>query len=50
MAALIPWFQRRGRTALHPRLQQPMRILDSAIFQADHDDWHLSRIRDLSRR
>lgn len=38
-----------GRTALHPRLKEPMRLLDSAIFQADHDNWHLARMRELSQ-
>ncbi|HEX4951167.1 MAG TPA: DinB family protein [Blastocatellia bacterium] len=36
-----------GRTALHPRLQQPMRVLDSIFFVAEHDDHHLARITEL---
>jgi hypothetical protein len=36
-----------GRTALHPRLQQPMRVIDSAFFAAEHDDHHLARITEL---
>jgi hypothetical protein len=36
-----------GRTALHPRLQQPMRLIDSAFFTAEHDDHHLARITEL---
>lgn len=39
-----------GRTALHPRLQQPMRLLDLCLFVAAHDDCHLARIHALSRR
>src|SRR5258708_37316907 len=34
-----------SRTALHPRLQQPMRLLDCAYFVAEHDDHHLARAR-----
>lgn len=33
--------------SLHPRLQQPMRIIDLAYFVAEHDDHHLGRIRQL---
>jgi hypothetical protein len=33
-----------GRTAIHPRLKQPMRLMDWAIFVADHDDHHLARV------
>lgn len=35
-------------TALHPRLQTPMRIVDLAYFVAEHDDHHLARIRKIS--
>lgn len=38
-----------SRTALHPRLQIPMRVLDSALFVAEHDDHHLARISELKR-
>ena len=38
-----------GRTALHPRLKQPMRIVDIAFFDSEHDDYHLARIRELIR-
>lgn len=34
-------------TALHPRLEQPMRMIDHAFFIAEHDDHHLARITDL---
>lgn len=36
-----------SRTALHPRLKQPMRIVDLCLFVADHDDYHLARVRYL---
>ena len=36
-----------ARTSLHPRLQQPMRVLDMALFTAEHDDHHLARITEL---
>lgn len=38
-----------GRTALHPRLRTPMRLLDLAFFVAEHDDHHLARITELLR-
>ncbi len=38
-----------ARTALHPRLQQPMRLIDMALFTAEHDDHHLARITELLR-
>jgi uncharacterized damage-inducible protein DinB len=38
------------RTSLHPRLRQPMRLLDLMIFVAEHDDHHLARISELRRR
>ncbi len=41
---------RFGQTALHPRLNQPMRIVDMMYFQAEHDDYHLARISELKRR
>jgi uncharacterized damage-inducible protein DinB len=36
-----------GRTALHPRLKQPMRLVDHLFFVAEHDDHHVARIREL---
>ena len=35
------------RTALHPRLQQPMTLADHGFFVAEHDDHHLARITEL---
>lgn len=32
------------RTALHPRLQTPMRVIDLVCFIAEHDDHHLASI------
>lgn len=37
------------RPALHPRLNQPMRILDMMVFIAEHDDHHLARISEMIR-
>lgn len=37
------------KTALHPRLQQPLSIQALALFIADHDDHHLARITQLTR-
>jgi uncharacterized damage-inducible protein DinB len=39
-----------SRTALHPRLQQPMRVIDMAWFTAEHDDHHLTRMTELARQ
>lgn len=36
-----------ARPARHPRLGQPMRILDMMVFAAEHDDHHLARISEL---
>lgn len=35
------------RSAIHPRLEQPMRLLDLAFFVAEHDDHHLACITEL---
>jgi uncharacterized damage-inducible protein DinB len=35
------------RTARHPRLGTPMRLIDLAFFTAEHDDHHLARIMEL---
>jgi uncharacterized damage-inducible protein DinB len=37
------------RTALHPRLQRPMSVVDLLFFVAEHDDHHLSQISELLR-
>lgn len=36
-----------ARTAWHPRLKMPMRLLDHLIFMAEHDDHHLARVWQL---
>ena len=37
-----------ARVALHPRLQQPMSVVDLGFFVAEHDDHHLQTIARLS--
>ena len=37
-----------ARSALHPRLQKQMRVIDMAWFVAEHDDNHLAAITELS--
>lgn len=37
------------RTAMHPRLKQPMRVVDMMLFHAEHDDDHFARVRSLVR-
>ncbi len=39
-----------ARSALHPRLDQPMRVIDGAFFSAEHDDHHLAHISQLLRK
>jgi uncharacterized damage-inducible protein DinB len=36
-----------ARSLLHPRLQQPMRLVDHLYFVAEHDDHHLARIWEM---
>jgi len=38
---------RFARSKLHPRLQQPMRLVDHLYFVAEHDDHHLARIWEM---
>jgi len=38
------------RTSVHPRLNQPMRLIDSLFFVAEHDDHHISAISNLLRK
>ncbi len=38
------------RSAIHPRLQQPMRLVDMLYFTAEHDDHHLAHMTELARR
>ena len=37
-------------SAVHPRLKQPMRVIDMALFVAEHDDHHLATITELSKQ
>lgn len=39
-----------ARSSRHPRLDTPMRLVDLLLFKAEHDDYHMARIRELSRR
>jgi hypothetical protein len=36
-----------ARSAWHPRLKMPMRLVDHLLFIAEHDDHHLARIWEL---
>lgn len=36
-----------SRTALHPRLKTPLRLVDHLYFVAEHDDHHLAKIWEL---
>ena len=36
-----------ARIRLHPRLKQPMRLVDHLYFVAEHDDHHLAKIWEL---
>ncbi len=38
-----------ARTALHPRLNQPMRVIDLAFFTAEHDDHHIAKMVELRK-
>ena len=38
-----------SRTKLHPRLKQPMRLVDHLFFAAEHDDHHLAVIWEMIR-
>lgn len=39
-----------SRSAHHPRLNRPMRLVDMLYFEAEHDDYHLARVTELIRR
>lgn len=39
-----------ARTALHPRLQQQLRVIDLVFFIAEHDDHHLASISEMKRQ
>jgi uncharacterized damage-inducible protein DinB len=42
--------ERLSGTKLHPRLKQPMRLVDHLYFVAEHDDHHLAKIWEMIRR
>jgi quercetin dioxygenase-like cupin family protein len=51
VARLEQWDPARlAASAMHPRLGQPMRVVDVAFFTAEHDDHHLARMHALARR
>jgi uncharacterized damage-inducible protein DinB len=51
VARLEAWDPKRVLTpAVHPRLQQPMRLVDMLYFTAEHDDHHLAHMTELARR
>jgi hypothetical protein len=41
--------ERFAGAKLHPRLQQPMRLVDHLYFVSEHDDHHLARIWEMTR-
>ena len=41
--------ERFARSLVHPRLKQPMRLVDHLYFVAEHDDHHLAKIWELIR-
>src|SRR5215469_11225238 len=55
-AARLRWLDRVGDleaalfacSRLHPRLKQPMRLVDHLYFVAEHDDHHLARIWEMT--
>lgn len=36
-----------ARVSVHPRLNIPMRLVDFVFFEAEHDDYHFTRINEL---
>lgn len=41
--------QGAGQSAHHPRLNKPMRVIDLALFIAEHDDHHLVKIGEIMK-
>ncbi|MDP8240406.1 MAG: hypothetical protein P9X24_15050 [Candidatus Hatepunaea meridiana] len=39
--------QKSKTPANHPRLNKPMRMVDSLYFEAEHDDHHLNVMKEL---
>ena len=60
MPSQVPvWFERKfdfnfpveqHPSRLHPRLKQPMRLVDHLYFVAEHDDHHLAKIWEMISR
>jgi uncharacterized damage-inducible protein DinB len=40
----------QNETSLHPRMQQPMRMIDILYFTMEHDDHHMAVIRELLQK
>jgi uncharacterized damage-inducible protein DinB len=38
------------QSALHPRLKEPLRIMDLFLFVADHDDHHLVKMNEIMNK
>lgn len=38
-----------SKSAWHPRLNKPMRLCDMLYFQAEHDDHHVNKIKELAK-
>jgi hypothetical protein len=38
------------KKAFHPRLKKDMRLCDMLYFHAEHDDYHISRIKELAEK
>lgn len=48
VARLANWDPARiSASALHPRLKQPMRVVDIAFFAAEHDDYYIAEIESI---
>ena len=39
-----------ARSAIHPRLNIPMSLVDFVFFEAEHDDYHFTRINELLKQ
>lgn len=38
-----------NKSAWHPRLEKPIRLCDMLYFQAEHDDYHINKIKYLHK-
>jgi uncharacterized damage-inducible protein DinB len=38
-----------ARVSVHPRLKQPLRLVDAVCFVCEHDDYHMARVAELCR-